>query len=81
MNILFVTGVYAVLAYLTSYLCKPEHHLWELMKKTIKEVNESGVGHKLGAIGNVFLNKREASFHECCNRVLSTTLRRSNIDV
>ena len=25
MNIQFVTGVYGLLAYLTSYLCKPEH--------------------------------------------------------
>ena len=36
MNIQYVTGVYAVLAYLTSYLCKPEHSLGELMKKAVK---------------------------------------------
>ena len=32
MNIQFITGIYAVLAYLTSYLCKPEHSMGELMK-------------------------------------------------
>ena len=38
MNIQFVTGgVYAMLTYLTSYLCKPEHTMSELMKKASKE--------------------------------------------
>ena len=37
MNLQFVTGVYAVLTYLTSYLCKPEHAMSELMKKASKE--------------------------------------------
>ena len=36
MNIQFVTGVYGLLTYLTSYLCKPEHTMGELMKKSIK---------------------------------------------
>ena len=37
MNIQFVTGIYAMLIYLTSYLCKPEHTMSELMKKASKE--------------------------------------------
>ena len=37
MNLQFVTGVYAMLTYLTLYLCKPEHALSELMEKTSKE--------------------------------------------
>ena len=81
MNIQYVTGVYAVLACLTSYLCKPEHTLGELMKKAMKEVNESGVGDKLRAIGNVFINARQISFQESTYRLLSTPFRRSNIDV
>ena len=37
MNLQFVTGVYAMLTYLTSYLCKPEHAMSERMKKASKE--------------------------------------------
>ena len=37
MNIQFVTGVYAMLTYLASYLCKPEHTMRDLMKKASKE--------------------------------------------
>ena len=33
MNVQFVTGVYAMLTYLTSCLCKSEHGMSELMKK------------------------------------------------
>ena len=43
MNIQYVTSVYAVLAYLTSYLCKAEHSMSELMKKAAKEVDQKGV--------------------------------------
>ena len=75
MNIQYVTGIYAVLAYLTGYLCKPEHTMGELMKKVIKDVNESGVGDKLGAIGNVFIDKREISTHESIMRLLSMPFR------
>ena len=32
MNLQFVTDVYAMLTYLTSYLCKPEHTVRQLMK-------------------------------------------------
>ena len=31
-NLQFVTGVYAMLTYLISYLCKPKHTISELMK-------------------------------------------------
>ena len=81
MNIQYVTGMYAVLAYLTSYLCKPEHTMGELMKKAVKDVNETGVGDKLRTIGNVFINKREISTHESIMRLLSMPFRRSNNDV
>ena len=81
MNIQYVTGIYAVLAYLTGYLCKPEHTMGELMKKAAKDVNETGVGDKLRTIGNVFINKREISTHESIMRLLSMPFRRSNNDV
>ena len=37
MNLLFVTAVYAMLKYIRSYLCKPEHSMKELIKKASKE--------------------------------------------
>ena len=61
MNIQFVTGVYAMLTYLTSYLCKPEHTMSELMKKVSKEAYGKEVREKMRAIGNVFITKREVS--------------------
>ena len=54
MNIQFVTGVYAMLTYLTSYLCKPEHNMSELMKKASKEAYAKYVKGKLRVIGNVY---------------------------
>ena len=81
MNIQYITSAYAVLAYLTSYLCKPEHTLGELMRKAVKEVNEAGVGNKLRAIGNVFITAREVSFQESTYHLLSHPFRHSNVDV
>ena len=81
MNIQFVSGIYAMLMYLTSYLCKPEHTMSELMKKASKEAYDKDLKGKLYAIGNVFLTKREVSTHEAIKRVLSLPMRRSNIDV
>ena len=71
MNIQFVTGVYAMLTYLTSYLCKPEHTMSELMKKASKEAASKDLKGKMHAIGNVLITKREVSTHEAIKRVLS----------
>ena len=76
-----VTGVYGLLTYLTSYLCKPEHTMGELMKKASKEATGEGMKGKLRKIGNVFLTKQEVSSHEAIKRVLSLSMRTSNIDV
>ena len=54
MNIQFMTGIYNMLTYLTSYLCKPEHTMSQLMKKLSKESYGRNVLEKLSAIGNVF---------------------------
>ena len=81
MNIQFVTGVYAMLTYLTSYLCKPEHTMSELMKKASKEAYGKDIRGKMHSIGNVFITKREVSTHEAVKRVLSLPMRHSNIDV
>ena len=80
-NIQFVTGLYAMLTYLTSYLCKPEHTMSELMQKALKEAYGKDIKGKMRDIGNVFLTKREVSTHEAIKRVLSLPLRHSNIDV
>ena len=37
MNLQFVTCIYAMVTYLTSYLCQSEHAVSELMKKALKE--------------------------------------------
>ncbi|XP_066930030.1 uncharacterized protein [Clytia hemisphaerica] len=80
MNIQYVTNMYAVLAYITSYICKPERNMSELMKKAHKEATGKAVKDKLRAIGNVFLTKREVSSHEAIKRTLSLKMRTSNID-
>lgn len=38
MNIQFVTGVYAMLTYLTLHLCKPERTMSKLLKNAVKIV-------------------------------------------
>ena len=43
MNIQYVTGMYGVIKYLTSYMCKPEQAMSELMKKASKEATNKGV--------------------------------------
>ncbi|XP_066930953.1 uncharacterized protein [Clytia hemisphaerica] len=81
MNIQYVTNMYAVLAYITSYMCKPERNMSELMKKAHKEASGKDVKDKLRAVGNVFLTKREVSTHEAIKRTLSLKMRTSNINV
>ena len=76
MNLQFVTGIYAMLTYLTSYLCKPE-----LMKKSSKETYRKDIKGKMLSIGNTFLTKYEFSTHEAIKRALSLPMRHSNIDV
>ena len=81
MNIQYVTGVYAMLTYLTSYLCKPEHTMSELMKKASKGAYGKDIRGEMHSIGNIFLTKREVSTHEAIKRVLSLPMRHLNVDV
>ena len=81
MNIQFVMGVYGLLTYLNSYLCKPEHTMGGVMKKASKEATGEGMKGKLRKIGNVFLTKQEVSTCEAIKSVLSLSMRTSNIDV
>ena len=81
MDIQYITNIWACIAYLTSYICKPERTMSELMKKACKEAHEKGVREKLYNTGSIFLKAREISEHEAISRVLSLKLRQSNVDV
>ena len=80
MNLEFATGVYAMLTYLTSYLCKPEHAVNKFMKKVSKEADGKDIKGKMRSIGNTFLTKCEVSTHEAIKRVLSLPMSHSNAD-
>ena len=81
MNLQFVTVVYAMLTYLTSFLCKPEHAMSELMKKASKEAYGKDIKGKMLSIGNTFLTKCKVSTYKSIKRVLSLPMRHSNIGV
>ena len=81
MDIQFIASIWGCIAYLTSYMCKPERTMSELMRKASKEASEKGIRDALAHIGNVFIKSREVSEHEAVSRILSLPLRRSNIDV
>ena len=53
MNLQFVTGVYAMPI---TYLCKPEHAMSELMKKTFKEAYWKDIKGKMLSIDRTFFD-------------------------
>ena len=69
-----------MLTYLTLYLCKSEHAVSEIMKKTSKDDYGKDIKGKILSIGNIFLTKREVSTHEAIKKVLSLAMKHSNID-
>lgn len=79
MDIQYITGVWAFVAYITSYMCKPERTMSELRRNATKEA--ASVKDKLKSIGNVFLKSREVSQHEAIARLIGLPLRESNIAV
>ncbi|XP_069125440.1 uncharacterized protein [Argopecten irradians] len=81
MDIQYITNIWACIAYLTSYMCKPERTMSDLMKKTSKEASNKCIRDKLFDIGNLFLKAREVSEHEAISRLLSIPMRRSNVNV
>ena len=81
MNLQYGTGIYALLTYLTSYLCMPEHHVI-CKENASKEAYNKKVKEKLWCFSNVvFWIKWEVSLHEAIQRVLSMPMRHSNSDV
>lgn len=79
MDIQFITDVWACVAYITSYMCKPEKSMSDLMHNACKE--SATVKDKLKSIGNVFLKSREVSQHEAIARLIGLPLRESNVPV
>ena len=81
MDIQYITNIWACIAYLTSYMCKPERTMSELMRKASKEAQNKNIRQALKEIGSIFIKAREVSEHEAIGRILSLPLRRSNIEV
>ena len=81
MDIQYITNIWACIAYLTSYICKPEKTMSEMMRKASKESTSKPIRDALGDIGHIFIKSREVSEHEAISRILSLPLRKSNIDV
>ncbi|XP_077978182.1 uncharacterized protein LOC144433703 [Glandiceps talaboti] len=79
MDIQYITDVWGCIAYITSYMCKPEREMSDLMKNAVKEANTTL--DKLKAIGNTFLRSREVSQHEAITRLIGLPLRQTNIAV
>ena len=81
MDIQYITNIWPCIAYLTSYMCKPERTVSELMRKASKEAQNKNIRQALKEIGSIFIKAREVSEHEAIGRILSLPLRRSNIEV
>ena len=81
MNVQYITSIYALLTYLTTYLCKPERQMGELMRKASKEAYGKDIKSKMQPIANILANQREMSIHEGIKRAISLRYRRSNNDV
>jgi len=79
MDIQYITDVWACVAYITSYMCKPEKSMSDLMRNACKEA--ATVKEKLKSIGNVFLKSREVSQHEAIARLVQMPLKESNVPV
>ena len=81
MDIQMITSIWACIAYITSYMCKPEKTMSELMRKASKESADKNIKDRMYDIANQLRKGREVSHHEAIMRVLSIPLRRSNIPV
>ena len=74
-----MTGVYVMLTNLTSYLCKPESAMSELIKKATKEAYWKNVWEKLSTAGNVFMTTLKVSPRGTIRQLLSPHLKTFNI--
>ncbi len=81
MDIQIITDMWACIAYITSYICKPEKTMSELMRKAAKEAPQGNLSSQLYHVANAMRKGREVSQHEAIMRLLSIPLRRSNTEV
>lgn len=81
MDIQYILDPYACVAYVTSYLCKAEKTMSELLSKASKEAHLKPVRDKLSLLGNVILTHREILTDEAIYIILSVPLRRSSKQV
>lgn len=70
-----------MLRYLALYLCKLGHKISEYMKKASYEAYGKDIRDKMHSIGNIFLTKSEIFTYETTKKILSLSMRQSNIDV
>lgn len=75
-----ITSIWACLAYITSYVCRPEKTMSEVMHKASKESADKNIRDRMCNIANQLRKGREVSY-EAIMRVLSITLRMSKIPV
>ena len=54
MNLQYVISIYAMLICLTSYPCKPEHHMSKFMKKECKEARNKNMKEKWDVLAMFF---------------------------
>ncbi len=81
MDIQIITNIWACIAYITSYITKPEKAMSELMRKAAKEAPEGNLSSHLYHVANAMRKGREVSQHEAIMRLLSIPLRKSNTEV
>jgi hypothetical protein len=61
MDIQYILDPYACIMYVTSYLCKAEKNMSELLRKVSRECLDREIRDTLRQVGNVFLTHREVS--------------------
>jgi DNA replication protein DnaC len=81
MDIQMITSIWACIAYITSYICKPEKTMSELMKKASKEAQDKSITDQLYHVADKMRRGREVSHHEAIMRLSSIPFRRSNVAV
>ncbi len=79
MDIQMITSIWACIVYITSYICKPEKSMSELMKNASKEANSKDIRGQLFHVADKMRRGREVSHHEAIMRLLSIPFRRSNV--
>ena len=81
MDIQIITSIWACVAYITSYICKPEKTMSDLMRKASRKASDGDISKQLYHVANQMRKGREVSHHEAIMRLLSIQFRRSNVPV